>query len=212
MKEKISRRNLIIGIVLGLTIICVLIGIISSSSSQSDKTVQAPTEANIAANTASTSTVQAAEPTSPPSPTDTPLPPATEASSIGALGERIEKGGIALTVLNASKTNDVGFLEPKSGNTYLVIEVLIENVSRDDETPYNMMYFSVKDESGYEYQTAMSSPDPSLSSGTLIKGDKVRGFVAFEVLNTSTQYVVTYNPLVILGGYEPIRINIGTVQ
>lgn len=214
-KNKKSKRNIIIGIALVLVVACIFCGVFSSKfSSKSTPTamVQAPVEVNTEA--IPTPTVQPVEPTSPPQPTDTPLPPPTEipSNSIGALGERIEKGGIALTVLNASKTTDISFMQAQSGNIYLVIEVLIENVSRDDETPYNAMYFSVKDESGYEYQTAFASPDPSLTSGNLIKGDKVRGFIAFEVLNTSTQYIVTYEPLVILGGYEPIRIDLGTVQ
>lgn len=147
------------------------------------------------------------ESTNTPAPTDTPLPPPTQ--NVGVVGERRESGGIALTILNVSKANSISIWTPDSGNVFLIIEVVIENVSRDEEAPYNPLYFSVKDSEGFEYNTAIAAPDPSLQSGNLPKGDKVRGFVAFEVRSTATGFIVTYEPLVIFGGYEPIRISLG---
>ncbi len=146
-------------------------------------------------------------PTNTPAPTDTPLPPPTQ--NAGVVGERRETGGIALTVLSVSKANNISIWSPDAGNIFLIIEVLIENVSRDEETPYNPLYFSIKDSEGFEYSTAIAAPDPSLQSGNLPKGDKVRGFVAFEVRSTANGFIVTYKPIVILGGYEPIRISLG---
>ena len=147
------------------------------------------------------------ESTNTPTPAVTPLPPPTQ--NVGVVGERRESGGIALTVLSVSKAESIDFFTPSEGNVFLIIEVVIENVSRDEETPYNPFYFSVKDGDGFEASTAIAAPDPSLQSGTLPKGDKVRGFVAFEVRSTASGFIVTYEPLVIFGGYEPIRINLG---
>jgi hypothetical protein len=146
-------------------------------------------------------------------PSDMALPPpsSTPKSIIGALNERVERGGIALTVLSVSKMDKIDIWTPSEGNIFLVIDVLIENVSRDEETPYNALYFSVKDSQSFEYSSSFVYPDPSIKNGNLPKGDKVRGFVAFEVLNTASEYVVTYEPLVIFGGYEPIRVNLGNV-
>jgi hypothetical protein len=133
----------------------------------------------------------------------------TSSSKTGRVGERVESGGIALTVLGVSKTRQIGeFVEPNSGSVYLVIEVVIENASRD-ETPYNPLYFKAKDSDGFEYNTAAFAPDPGLKSGSLARGDRARGFVAFEVRDTARGLVVTYEPLVLLGGYEPIRIELG---
>lgn len=47
-----------------------------------------------------------------------------------------------------------------------------------------------------------------MKSGKLMKGDKARGNVAFEVKKGTTGWVVIYEPLVILGGYEPIRVSL----
>jgi hypothetical protein len=125
------------------------------------------------------------------------------------IGERRESGGIALTVLGVSKMESIDYFTPESGNVFLVLEVVIENISRDEETPYNPLYFSVKDSDGFQANTSFASPNPSLQSGDLPKGDKARGFVAFEVRSTASGFVATYEPLVLFGGYEPIRINLG---
>jgi hypothetical protein len=149
-----------------------------------------------------------AQPPTPAPPTVTPLPPPTP--KVGRVGERVEAGGIALTVVSVSTLNEIDeFWLPDAGNIFLVIDVIVENASRDDEAPYNPLYFSVKDSDSFEYDTSMLAPDPALSSGTLVRGDKSRGNVAFEVPITASGFIVTYEPLVILGGYEPIRIDLG---
>ena len=201
-----NKKYLII-IMCGLIVICFIgTGVVAILSDGDNKevTYTLPTAMSI-----QETLVQEAVASNIEAPTPEVLP--MEVSSVGMLGERIEKQGIAITILSATKTNTADFIVPSDGNIYLVIDVVIENVNRDEETPYNLLYFSVKDGNGYQYQTTFFSPDPSLLSGSLIKGDKVRGFVAFEVQNVSTSYVVTYEPLVILGGYEPIRIDLGTL-
>ncbi len=201
-----NKKYLII-IMCGLIVICCIgMGVIAMLSDDGNKevTYTLPTAMSI-----QETLVQEAVESNTEVSTPEVLP--MEVSSIGMLGERVEKQGIAITVLSATKTNTAAFTVPSGGNIYLVIDVVIENVSRDEETPYNPLYFSVKDGNSYQYQTTLLAPDPSLSAGSLIKGDKVRGFVAFEVRNVSTNYIVTYEPLVILGGYEPIRIDLGTL-
>ncbi len=122
---------------------------------------------------------------------------------------RKEAGGIAVTVLGVQKMNQIDqFLKPDAGNTYLVIEVLIENVSHD-EAPYNPLYFEAKDNDGYAYNSALLAPNPDLQSGTLARGEKARGFVAFEVKQSAVGLKVSYEPLVIMGGYKKITINLG---
>lgn len=151
--------------------------------------------------------LQAKQPTNTPFPTDKPLPPPTQ--DMGQVGERREVAGVGLTVLNVSKQNNIDIWTPDTGNIFLVIEVLIENVNRDEETPYNPLYFSLKDQDGYEYDNSFFAPEPSLQSGSLAIGDKARGLIAFEVREAASGFVVTYEPLVLLGGYEPIRISLG---
>ncbi len=131
-------------------------------------------------------------------------------SDIGKVGERRQSAGIAITVLKVSKVNQVSqFVKADPGKVYLVLDVLIENVSRNEETPYNPLYFMVKDSESFEYSGSLFAPDPSLKAGTLRKGDKARGNIAFEVSTKAKGFIVRYEPLVLFGGYEPIRVDLG---
>jgi hypothetical protein len=156
------------------------------------------------------------EPTNTPQSTRTPRATRTQrpipTENIGAIGEPREAGGITLTVLNVTQMDRISSWSSDSGYTFLVIDVEIANTSRTDETPYNPLYFSVKDVDNFEYSTTFVAPDPRLRSGTLPLGEKARGNIAFEVRSASKGFVVTYKPLVLLGGYEPIRISLDTYK
>lgn len=91
------------------------------------------------------------------------------------------------------------------GHSYVIVDVLLEATDRN-EAPYNPMYFKVKDSDGVEYNSGFTTAKDSLSSGNLYKGDKVRGNVVFEVREKASGLVLTYEPLVIFGGFGPIRV------
>lgn len=76
-----------------------------------------------------------AEPTAVP-PTEAPAPtqaPPTEVPKpqLAKVGDRVEAGGIALTIVGVSRAASINdIFNPKDGNEFLVIEAIIENVSR----------------------------------------------------------------------------------
>lgn len=151
------------------------------------------------------------KPANTPSPTAKPEPtqiPSPTPKTVGSIGERIEKEGIALTVVSIEKTDQVSrYNTAKDGNTLVVTEVIIENTGRDS-APYNLLYFELKDGEGFEYdaEIVVNTDTPTIDSGDLVQGDKVRGIVVFEVKKEATGLVLAYEPIVIAGGYEPIRI------
>lgn len=139
-------------------------------------------------------------------PTATAVPQPTKAPTIAKVGERVESSGIALTINGVSKTESMGqFLKAGDGKTYLIADVTVENTGRD-KSPYNPLYFKVKDSDGYEYNAGISLDDKALKSGDLAAGEKARGTVAFTVPKAAKGFVVSYQPLVILGGYQTIRV------
>jgi len=73
---------------------------------------------------------------------------------------------------------------------------------------YNPFYFKVKDAGGNQYPTAMTSLEPSLKTGDLDKGEKVRGHVAFEVNATVNTFILSFEPNVYLADYRVIRFNL----
>jgi len=204
---KQKRWSILVGI-LGVLLLCVIIALSTGNGDEpeSAKAVATATTAKVIEQPAETNTPK---PTSTPKPTNTPKPtkaPTLEPTpDVGKVGERRKVAGIALTVIKVSKVDKIDIWEPGEGMVFLNIEVLIESPDKD-ESPYNPFYFKVKDSDGFEYTTAITALEPGLKAGELAKGDKVRGNVAFEVKKDAKGFVVSYEPLVLLGGYKPIRI------
>jgi hypothetical protein len=122
------------------------------------------------------------------------------------VGERVESGGVALTVEKVDRTQSLGTLhKADGGKIYVVADVLIETTGKD-KAPYNPLYFKAKDADGHEVNTSMPGFEDCLKSGQLPKGEKVRGKVAFEVKEGTKGLVLSYKPLVLGGGYKEIRV------
>jgi hypothetical protein len=147
----------------------------------------------------------APEATAEPAATAAPETTAAPAATTGKVGDRVEANGIALTVTKAERKTELGeFQKAQAGNTYIVAEVLIENVSTD-KAAYNLLYFKVKDADGFEYTPALSADPQALKSGDLVKGDKVRGSVAFEVKESAKGLTLEYKPLA-FSDVQPIHV------
>lgn len=148
------------------------------------------------------------EPTAMPDPTVEPVPtaePPTQPPAMARIGDKAEANGMALTVVKVEKADAVGqFLKAQAGNTYVIAEVIIENVSAD-KSPYNPFYFKVKDADGFEYNVGLNTDGQALKSGELSKGEKARGTVLFEVKKESKGMVLEYRPIV-FGSIDPIRV------
>lgn len=203
--------------IVGVLIICCVIGILvprrPRTPTATAPTAQQPTPAEQAPTAAPVPTSAPAPtdvPTDPPAPTDAPVPTAAPAPtappSIAAVGDRVEVNGTALTVVKVDQVKEVGsFQKAKDGNVFVLAEVLIENVA-ENEIPYNPLYFKVKDADGFEYNAGISMADQSLKSGKLMKGDKARGSVLFEVKEGAVGLVLQYKPLILFSSDEVIRI------
>ena len=225
----------VIVVAVGLCAICGIIGALTrgpavtnvvQATSTGAVAALAPTSTGVVAHPTDTVAELPASTVAAEAPTDTAVPPVATATSVaatatppaptevpaagaGKVGQPQTAGGISLTVNKVSTTSSINdFLKPKAGNFYLVVDVTIQNLDRDS-APYNPLYFKVKDADGFEYNMSVVAPDPGLKSGALAKGDKVRGNVAFEVPKTANGFVLSYEPLVVLGGYTPIQVNLG---
>jgi hypothetical protein len=141
--------------------------------------------------------------------TAVPKPAATAAQGPAPVGQRVVSGGVGLTVNTVTKRAELGeFMRADPGKTYLVADVTIENVGRDT-SPYNPLYFKVKDAEGYEVGSGLSMDDRALRSGEMAAGEQARGTVAFLVPEGARGFVLSYQPLVLFGGYQIIRVDLG---
>jgi len=81
-------------------------------------------------------------------------------------------------------------------------------VSSADTIAYNPLYFSVKDADGFESQAVLGAEsDQPLASGELVKGDKARGSVAFEVKSAAKGLILSYKPIII-GNNTLLRVQL----
>jgi hypothetical protein len=125
------------------------------------------------------------------------------------VGDRVQSGGVALTVNGVTTTKDTILGPLEEGKVLVVCDVTIENIGTEREA-YNPFYFKFRDADGFEYTPSMFAPDPSMSSGELSPGEKTRGNVAFEVKPGAKGIIMIYTPMVIFNATE-IKIILGDV-
>lgn len=148
--------------------------------------------------------------TSPPTTEPTAVPPTAAltpdtSNKVWNIGDRIEDQDMALSVLSAEQKSAVGTIfTAKEGNVYVVLDVLIENTGTE-KIPYNLLYFKIKDQEGFEYDTKITDDEKALGSGELAAGEKVRGHVVFEVKQGLTDLVMQYKP-VLIGATPDIKV------
>jgi hypothetical protein len=90
-------------------------------------------------------------------------------------------GDIAkITILSAVRQASVStqFGTPAKNGSYLLLDVLWETSA--GETNSNPFYFTAKDANGRKADQNLFVDD-QLGSGTVLAGDKSRGFIAFDV-------------------------------
>lgn len=142
----------------------------------------------------------------PAQPVDTPIPPQ---NTIGKLGDTISQDGYIITLANIETATQYGdFIKAESGKKFIAVELIIESGANTGVSA-NLFYVSIKDASGYKYDAAMMGKEPLLSSQNDIPlGEKIRGWVTFEIPETATGLVLAYEPLS-FGTNTRIRFDLG---
>jgi hypothetical protein len=146
---------------------------------------EAPATAAVDNNAAVSGTTQSSAagmaPTAPPAP-----------EKVGKVGERIEAYDMALTVTNVrtEKAMPDG-QKARADDVFLLVDVTLENVSAD-RVNYSQLAFEAKDADGKTYSVALTMDSKSLRQGVLAKGEKVEGYLAFDVSKTAKGFELDY--------------------
>lgn len=121
----------------------------------------------------------------------------SSASQVFSQGDTINFSGLRITVNSTSIfESNSPYIKPKSGYKFLAIDVTVENVNADPSGYGNPFNFSLKDQDGYTYTDVLVGKDPSIKSDSIGKGEKVRGFLTFEVPSSQTKLQLKYSPSV----------------
>lgn len=140
---------------------------------------------------------QAPQPTQPPIATDTALPPTAAPQNVLAkVGETVKEGGYIITLANVETAKQFGeFFQAAAGNKLIAVELLIESAASSGVNA-NPFYVTIKDASGYVYSSSGFGKEPALQSqNDMPIGEKIRGWVTFEIPETATNLVLIYEPL-----------------
>lgn len=170
-----KRLWLIIGIVAAILLV---IGIIGGIAGQGQST----------SNPSSTQATQqvTAQPTQ---------PPMTQPTQSNTIGKSVQVGDMWIVTVNSVQTNAGSeFSQPKNGNTYIVVDVTLKNISTSNQTASSLMMFSMKDQTGQQYHQAITdfaktSPDGAVSSGSMLRGE-----IVYEVPSSMHTFTLSFVP------------------
>jgi hypothetical protein len=132
-------------------------------------------------------------------------PPGAPGPAVGVpFSVKMRNGDVArVTLVSAVRTDAVtstAFATPAQNGNYLLFDVLWKTEA--GKTSSNPLYFSAQDASGRKADLSMFA-DNQLGSGTVLPGDKSRGFVAFDIAPGPATVVIS-DPLM----QEAARIQI----
>jgi hypothetical protein len=109
------------------------------------------------------------------------------------IGDVVDLDGKTIVVNGvAPYTSNNQFLTPKAGNKFVSVDVTLANSSKDAFN-YNVLNFRLQDDKDYTYSNAVSDQEPYLTTGAVQPGEKVRGFITYEIpnLNTPAKFIFT---------------------
>jgi hypothetical protein len=118
-----------------------------------------------------------------------------DAPVIGKVGETLAQGDYRLTVTKVDSAASFGsFARADVGKKLVAVEVIIESADNDGVS-VNPMYASLKDSDGYEYNDTFGQEPALKSQNDLPRGEKVRGWLTFEVPDEAKGLMFTYQPI-----------------
>jgi hypothetical protein len=143
-----------------------------------------------------------------------PVPPGIDPGmgdmQSGEVGQRIEaENGVALTVRSAERTTELDGTQAGEGQTFVVLDVLIENGS-EDALSGGMIPFSLETSGGDPFINAPVAGEEALPAGTLEPGEQAQGLIAFQQVDANTTDLsLIYEPMEFLAqGIPPIQVDL----
>ena len=106
----------------------------------------------------------------------------------GALGDTLSRDDLELTLLKAAWKPDISdsFYQPGKGQKY--VSFLVRYKALEDGADYNITFWDALDKAGTRYEAqVLGQITPDLKVGELAKGEKVQGWVTYEVPNDVNQ-------------------------
>jgi len=148
----------------------------------------------VGANTHPTSTATTTATTTPTrsTPTPTPTPSPTPAAIHYQVNQTLQIDGIWQVTITAVRTSSGDqYTKPKPGNTFLLIDTSMKNLSNQQLTASSLIQYKLQDTSGQNYAETPLSGTPA-PDGTVQAGTELKGTLVYEVPATTHAYTLGF--------------------
>lgn len=112
-----------------------------------------------------------------------------------------------LTVEKVEECKVARFFRPRRGHVKLGVALRVE-ATGDKLVPVNGFYARITDSDGYTYSPTLGGCDPALPIRRLEKGQKVSGFITFEIPEKATGLTLSYNPYMLGSMKQELRFRL----
>jgi len=103
-----------------------------------------------------------------------------EAPTKAVVGQPVKCGDLSITVHGFTANPGDQFNKPKAENQFIVVDLEIDNTSKETANVSTLMQMKIQTPEGYGYDQAMYFPEPKYPDGDILAGQKARGNIAFE--------------------------------
>ncbi|MBK7199412.1 DUF4352 domain-containing protein [Candidatus Amarolinea dominans] len=127
----------------------------------------------------------------------------------GKIGEMVRGGDVSITVIQVERMTQVGTARlPQPGTVFVAIELIVESQARAG-VYINPLFARLQDDASNVHNISFVGKDPFLETRVnLPKGEKVQGWVTFEVPESAKGLILIYQAV----GSNPdagVRIDLG---
>ena len=132
---------------------------------------------------------------------------ARRAPQLAKLGDVVEVGGYSLSAVTVEDPAKPGLIyQPEKGTRLVAVEIVVGNVS-GPELSVNPLYVVLVDSEGFLYEAELAGRDGQIDTVKINSGEKVKGWVAFQVPENATLESIKFAPL-----FSDLAIQTGLTQ
>lgn len=177
-KKKPSKLAIGCGSLVALVVFIVIISAATNSGGKSNTGTTASTSGSSAASSANTQPAQHFK-----------------------VGDTVKVGDTWQAVVNSVKTDAGGqFSALKSGDTYLVVDISLTNLSSSEQNVSSILFFTLQDTTGQKYDETVDTNASATLDGKVEAGQPLRGSLAYEVPSSIHSFTLNFSPNIVGSG------------
>ncbi|WP_052568605.1 DUF4352 domain-containing protein [Ktedonobacter racemifer] len=110
------------------------------------------------------------------------------------VGETVKVGDTWEVTVNSVKTsNGDDIIKPDAGNTFLIVNVTVKNISSKEQNISSLLNFKLKDKDGTEGKDALlTSGVTPAPNGKIAAGDKSKGDLTYQVSASQKSFTLAF--------------------